>query len=63
MVDGLTVSFEIRYADGAEGDRVAAAQADAISALLNWLAHRNDATTNRISPSGADETTEEGRAA
>ncbi|MGH3624610.1 MAG: hypothetical protein ACRDQ5_22955, partial [Sciscionella sp.] len=42
VCDGLTVSFAIRYVDGPEGDRFAAAQAGAISALLDWLAHRTD---------------------
>ena len=41
VCEGLTVSWEVRYVDGAEGDRVASAQADAIAALLEWLAHRD----------------------
>jgi hypothetical protein len=41
VCDGLTVTFEVRYADGAEGDRVATTQADAIAALLGWIADRD----------------------
>jgi hypothetical protein len=37
--NGLTVSFEIRYLGGDEGDRIAALQAEATYALLSWLAH------------------------
>lgn len=62
MCDGLTVSFDIRYLDGAEGDRIAVAQADAIAALLNWLAHR-DSTQNRASPISTVEGVEKDRAA
>ncbi len=47
MCDGLTVSYEVHYVDGAEGDRVAAAQADAIAALLEWLAHRDGSAPAR----------------
>jgi hypothetical protein len=60
VCDGLTVTFDIRYVDGEEGDRVAAAQAAAISALLNWLAHRDGRSTP---DQGAGLTVEEGRAA
>ncbi|MFC9966859.1 hypothetical protein ACFVH4_21750 [Nocardia ignorata] len=38
VVGGLTVSYEVRYVSGAEGERVAAAQAKAIAALLRWRA-------------------------
>ncbi|WP_158853154.1 hypothetical protein [Saccharothrix deserti] len=58
VCDGLTVSFDIRYVDGAEGDRVAAAQVDAIAALLNWLAHRED-TAAAPEPNAADHTSQE----
>jgi hypothetical protein len=34
----LTVTFDIRYIDGRTGDRLAAAQARAIYALLEWMA-------------------------
>lgn len=34
----LTVTFDIRYIDGPAGDRLAAAQAKAIYALLEWMA-------------------------
>ena len=61
VCDGLTVTFDIRYVDGEEGERVAAAQAAAISALLNWLAH-SDATSTP-EQDGAGLTVEEGRAA
>lgn len=63
MCDGLTVCFEIRYVDGAQGHRVAAAQADAVSALLNWVGRRDDAPTSRTGPSDTDGATEAGRAA
>jgi hypothetical protein len=63
VCDGLTVSFEVRYVDGAEGHRVAAAQADAVSALLTWLAHRDDAPASRTGLSDADGATGAGRAA
>ena len=61
VCDGLTVTFDIRYVDGAEGDRVAAAQAAAISALLDWLAHHD--ATSTTEQRGAGRTVEEGRAA
>jgi hypothetical protein len=38
----LTASFEVRYVDGAAGERVAAARAKALAALLKWQAGRND---------------------
>ncbi|WP_429429001.1 hypothetical protein [Nocardia sp. GAS34] len=38
VVDGLTVSYEVRYVGGVEGERLAAAQAKAIAALLRWQA-------------------------
>jgi hypothetical protein len=38
VCDGLAVTFEIRHVTGADGDRIAAIQARAISALLAWLA-------------------------
>ncbi|WP_228001754.1 hypothetical protein [Nocardia australiensis] len=37
-VGGLTVSYEVRYVGGADGERFAAAQAKAIAALLKWHA-------------------------
>ncbi|MEV0360644.1 hypothetical protein AB0H71_31770 [Nocardia sp. NPDC050697] len=40
--DELTVSFEVRYVEGAEGERVGAAQAKALAALLRWQAGRGD---------------------
>jgi phospholipase C len=40
----LTVTFDIRYVDGPAGDRLAAAQARAIYALLEWIAHQDAAT-------------------
>ncbi|GLW91697.1 hypothetical protein Aglo03_25130 [Actinokineospora globicatena] len=46
----LTVTYDIRYVDGAEGDRVAAAQAKAISALLSWLATRDDTAGDHVDP-------------
>jgi hypothetical protein len=55
------VTFDIRYVNGAEGDRVAAAQAAAITALLNWLAHRE--ATPAPQPGGIRWAAEEGRAA
>jgi hypothetical protein len=55
--DGLTVTFDIRYVDGEEGDRIAAAQKGAIAALLNWLAHRTP------HQGGAAQAAEEGHAA
>ncbi|WP_054044534.1 hypothetical protein [Alloactinosynnema sp. L-07] len=61
VCDGLTVTFDIRYVDGEEGERVAAAQAAAISALLNWLAHRE--ATSTLEQGGAGRAAEEGRAA
>ncbi|WP_327112438.1 hypothetical protein OHB12_28665 [Nocardia sp. NBC_01730] len=36
VCDGLTASFEVRYVGGAEGERIAAAQAKALAALLKW---------------------------
>ncbi|MGH3803077.1 MAG: hypothetical protein ACRDTD_23695 [Pseudonocardiaceae bacterium] len=42
----LTVTFDVRYVDGPAGDRVAAAQANAIYALLEWVAHRSAATAH-----------------
>lgn len=44
----FAVSFDIRYVYDAEGDRVAAAQAKAISALLSWLSTRADTTADHI---------------
>lgn len=35
----LTVSFDVRYATGEEGERVAARQAEAVAALARWAAH------------------------
>lgn len=61
VCDGLTVTFDIRYVDGDEGERVAAAQAAAISALLNWLVHREAPTI--WEQDGAGWVVEEGRAA
>lgn len=61
VCDGLTVTFDIRYVDGEEGERVAAAQAAAISALLNWLAHRDATSTTEQGAAGR--ASEEGRAA
>jgi hypothetical protein len=40
----LTVTFEIRYVSGPAGDRIAATQANAIYALLEWVAHQDAAT-------------------
>jgi hypothetical protein len=40
----LTVTFEVRYVDGPDGDRLAARQANAIYVLLEWLAHQDAAT-------------------
>lgn len=34
----LTVTFDIQYIDGPAGDRLAEAQAQAIYALLEWMA-------------------------
>ncbi len=42
MRAGLTVSFEVRYVDGVEGEQVGAAQAKATAALLKWHAGRGD---------------------
>jgi len=61
VCDGLTVTFDIRYVDGEEGERVAAAQAAAVSALLNWLAHRDAPNTSE--QGGTGWAAEEGRAA
>lgn len=36
-IDGLTVVFEVTYIGGPAGDRLAARQADAIAALLDWV--------------------------
>ncbi|MEV6602728.1 hypothetical protein [Kutzneria sp. NPDC051319] len=55
------MTFDIRYVDGEEGERVAAAQAAAISALLNWVAHRDATPTTEQGSAGR--ATEEGRAA
>lgn len=41
----LTVTFDIRYIDGPAGDRIADAQAKAICNLLEWVAHRDAATS------------------
>ena len=40
----LTVSFDVRYATGEEGERVAARQAEAITALARWASqpHSSD---------------------
>jgi len=46
----FTLSFDIRYVHGAEGDRVAAARAKAIAALLSWLVTRDDTTADHIDP-------------
>lgn len=40
---GLTVTFDVHYVDGPVGDRVAAAQVNAICALLEWVSR--DAAT------------------
>lgn len=61
VCDGLTVTYDIHYVHGEEGERVAAAQAAAISALLNWLAHRD--TTATPEHGGAGQAAEEGTAA
>ncbi|MBY8855357.1 hypothetical protein K7711_02600 [Nocardia sp. CA2R105] len=42
-VGGFTVSFQVRYVHGGEAERVAAAQARAIAALLRWAATRDAA--------------------
>ncbi|MGH3832278.1 MAG: hypothetical protein ACRDRS_17850 [Pseudonocardiaceae bacterium] len=39
------MSVSIRYING-PGDRLAATQAQAITALLRWLAHRRDHQTS-----------------
>ncbi|WP_431969589.1 hypothetical protein [Nocardia sp. bgisy134] len=39
---GVSASFEIRYVDGAEGERLAAVQAKAIAELLVWLRDHGD---------------------
>ncbi|WP_446224824.1 hypothetical protein ACTWPB_06755 [Nocardia sp. IBHARD005] len=39
---GITASFDVRYVGGAEGERIAAAQAKAVAALLSWLQDRGD---------------------
>ncbi|WP_405177756.1 hypothetical protein OG225_26300 [Nocardia sp. NBC_01377] len=39
---GVSASFEIRYFDGAEGERLAAVQAKAIAELLVWLRDHGD---------------------
>ena len=62
MRDGFTVSYKIRYVDGAEGDRFAATQADAIAALLNWVAQANHLQSPGH-PLHSDEPDEESRAA
>ncbi|MFF0147049.1 hypothetical protein [Amycolatopsis sulphurea] len=61
VCDGLTVTFDIRYVNGEEGERVAAAQATAVSALLNWLTHRD--TPNTSDQGGSGWAGKEGRAA
>ncbi|MFD3461004.1 hypothetical protein ACFWVM_14930 [Nocardia fluminea] len=38
----ISASFEIRYVDGAKGERLAAVQAKAIAALLVWLRDHGD---------------------
>ncbi len=38
----MTTSFEIRYVTGAEAERITAAQAKALVALLRWQAGRFD---------------------
>jgi len=43
MCSGLAVSFEVRYVGGVEGERIAAAQAKALVALLKWQADDCDA--------------------
>jgi hypothetical protein len=37
----LTVTFDVRYVTGEQGERVAARQAEAIAALARWAAHPN----------------------
>lgn len=45
----LTVTFDVRYATGEEGERIAARQAEAIAALARWAAHPNgDDTDERV---------------
>lgn len=41
--DGVAASFKIRYVSGAEGERIAAAQAKALAALLKLQAGRSEA--------------------
>ncbi len=45
-VAGMTVSFQVRYVHGSEADRVSAAQARAIAALLRWAATAEQAAGN-----------------
>ncbi|MEU2179019.1 hypothetical protein ABZ552_32830 [Nocardia sp. NPDC019219] len=42
VCSGLSVSFEVQYVGGVEGERVAAAQAKALAALLKWQADQGD---------------------
>lgn len=42
LCSGLTVSFEVQYVGGVEGERIAAAQAKALAALLKWQADQCD---------------------
>ncbi|MFX0574502.1 hypothetical protein [Nocardia nepalensis] len=42
VCSGLTVSFEVQYVGGVEGERVTAAQAKALAALLKWQADHCD---------------------
>ncbi|MEU5405237.1 hypothetical protein [Nocardia asteroides] len=39
---GVSVSFEIRYVDGMEGERLVAVQAEAIAELMVWLRDHGD---------------------
>ncbi|MFD3747307.1 hypothetical protein [Nocardia sp. NPDC058633] len=39
---GITVSYHVRYVGGAEGERIAAAQARAMAALSGWMQDRGD---------------------
>ncbi|WP_406236161.1 hypothetical protein [Nocardia sp. NBC_01009] len=43
VCSGLAVSFEVRYVGGMDGERIAAAQAKALAALLKWQADHCDA--------------------
>ncbi|MFI5715537.1 hypothetical protein [Nocardia sp. NPDC051750] len=42
VCDGVTASFAIHYVSGAEAERIAAAQAKALAALLRWQAGRSE---------------------